>query len=181
MICRELCNRALGQSLICLYVQRIFSHLRLPTAWPALVEVFSTWCANVGDNFALHFRKLQMLMYLGCPYLPSNLLPRLPTYLSTHLINQSTNESMKLSCVLESSFDVYLVCYNRAVNVHARGHGLQSLGQVNQDELERKRMKTLEHQVTSLLADLSFLSNIFSTSCNLGLMFLTVSTVLNHS
>ena len=76
---------------------------------------------------------------------------------------------MKLSCVLLSSFDVYLVFYNRAVNVHARGHGLQSLGQVNQDELERKRMKTLEHQVSSLLADLSFLSNIFSTSCYLGL------------
>ena len=41
------------------------------------------------------------------------------------------------------------MCY-RAGNVHARGHGLQSLGDMNQDELERKRLKTLEHQVISL-------------------------------
>ena len=38
----------------------------------------------------------------------------------------------------------------RAGNFHARGHGLQSLGDMNQDELERKRLKTLEHQVISL-------------------------------
>ena len=86
---------------------------------------------------------------------------------------------MELSCVFLSSFDVYLVCYNRAMNVHARGHGLQSLGQVNQDELERKRMKTLEHQVSSVLADLSFLS--FPLAAILDLIFLTVSTVSNHS
>lgn len=42
------------------------------------------------------------------------------------------------SAVLENSF--------RAGNLHARGHGLQSLGDMNQDELERKRLKTLEHQ-----------------------------------
>ncbi|KAL9972866.1 hypothetical protein ACROYT_G019248 [Oculina patagonica] len=42
------------------------------------------------------------------------------------------------SDVLENSF--------RAGNVHARGHGLQSLGDMNQDELDRKRLKTLEHQ-----------------------------------
>lgn len=36
---------------------------------------------------------------------------------------------------------------DRPGNVHARGHGLQSLGQLNQDELEKKRIKTLEHQL----------------------------------
>ena len=34
---------------------------------------------------------------------------------------------------------------------HARGQGLQSLVEVNQDEMERKRLKTLEHQVLSLI------------------------------
>jgi len=33
------------------------------------------------------------------------------------------------------------------MNVHARGHGLQSLGMVDQDELQKKRTKTLEHQL----------------------------------
>jgi len=47
---------------------------------------------------------------------------------------------------------VYCLWYlrYRAGNVHARGHGLQSLGDMNQDELERKRLKTLEHQVINL-------------------------------
>lgn len=34
-----------------------------------------------------------------------------------------------------------------SVNIHARGHGLQSLALVNRDELEKKRLKTLEHQL----------------------------------
>lgn len=39
----------------------------------------------------------------------------------------------------------------RAGNHHARGQGLQNLVEVNQDEMERKRLKTLEHQVLSLI------------------------------
>ncbi|XP_029202889.2 LOW QUALITY PROTEIN: coiled-coil domain-containing protein 66-like [Acropora millepora] len=35
----------------------------------------------------------------------------------------------------------------RSVNVHARGQGLQNLALVDQDELEKKRLKTLEHQL----------------------------------
>ena len=42
-----------------------------------------------------------------------------------------------------------LGCFSpsRSVNVHARGQGLQNLALVDQDELEKKRLKTLEHQV----------------------------------
>ena len=45
----------------------------------------------------------------------------------------------------------------RAGNHHARGQGLQSLVEVNQDEMERKRLKTLEHQVLSLIWKISYL------------------------
>lgn len=48
--------------------------------------------------------------------------------------------------------------FYRAGNFHARGHGLQSLSDMNQDELERKRLKTLEHQVISLETLLMFQS-----------------------
>ncbi|KAJ7379535.1 post-embryonic retina morphogenesis in camera-type eye [Desmophyllum pertusum] len=47
--------------------------------------------------------------------------------------------NVRASVAHESSF--------RAGNVHVRGHGLHSLGGVNQDEFERKRLKTLEHQL----------------------------------
>ena len=50
---------------------------------------------------------------------------------------------------------VYVVLSYRAGNVHVRGHGLHSLGGVNQDEFERKRLKTLEHQVIILFLHFS--------------------------
>ena len=57
----------------------------------------------------------------------------------------------------EYSLKYRLVMCNRAGNYHGRGHGLQSLGgEVNQDELERKRLKTLEHQVTSMATIFNF-------------------------
>ncbi|XP_074620314.1 uncharacterized protein LOC141879096 isoform X3 [Acropora palmata] len=46
-----------------------------------------------------------------------------------------------------STATVVAVAGSRSVNVHARGQGLQNLALVDQDELEKKRLKTLEHQL----------------------------------
>lgn len=58
-------------------------------------------------------------------------------------------ESLNVEKRIVVVYCLWYLCY-RAGNVHARGHGLQSLGDMNQDELERKRSKTLEHQVINL-------------------------------
>lgn len=61
--------------------------------------------------------------------------------------------------------------YYRAGNFHARGHGLQTLGDVDQDELDRKRLKTLEHQVSSLVV-LFFFLLLFIWGANDGYIYL---------
>lgn len=59
-------------------------------------------------------------------------------------------EELKVESHFCSEKGKYVMSY-RAGNHHARGQGLQSLVEVNQDEMERKRLKTLEHQVLSLI------------------------------
>ena len=70
-----------------------------------------------------------------------------------------------------------LFVLNSAGNFHARGHGLHSLGDVNQDELERKRLKTLEHQVSSLVV---IHNSVHYYQCVFDIKGHTVEQASNH-
>lgn len=54
---------------------------------------------------------------------------------------------MSVETSAPSTATAVAVAGSRSVNVHARGQGLQNLALVDQDELEKKRLKTLEHQL----------------------------------
>lgn len=62
-------------------------------------------------------------------------------------VNNTTTATTRQSHVdIEAASPTALDSSFRAGNPHGRGQGLQSLVEVNHDEMERKRLKTLEHQ-----------------------------------
>lgn len=70
-----------------------------------------------------------------------------PPAATTFVVNNTTAATTQQSQIhIEAASPSPLDSSFRAGNHHARGQGLQSLVEVNQDEMERKRLKTLEHQ-----------------------------------
>ncbi|XP_058960724.2 coiled-coil domain-containing protein 66 isoform X4 [Pocillopora verrucosa] len=70
-----------------------------------------------------------------------------PPAATAFVVNNTTAATTQQSQIhIEAASPSPLDSSFRAGNHHGRGQGLQSLVEVNQDEMERKRLKTLEHQ-----------------------------------